>query len=235
MVPTGNMPLISLRKLLLVKLMDSGVSPISLVFMVLTFRWGFVLAYIYSLARGVGLCQLGVWCCRMPHPGQYLLNAGGGVACDEEDNLVSAALDDGSVHGLEVVLARLAGRDSVPVLAGILCGAQDIVGDFGSVVVAQNVLVELVCLGGDLYVGNVGLGGVDAVHGVAFRCCSFLLPITIHSMACECTSFPLLFITTLPGSANRSGGGGNNRHCRYLCRKRGVIKSATLDKPPQHM
>src|SRR5699024_781425 len=47
MVPTGNMPLISLRKLLLVKLMDSVVSAISLVFMALPF--GVVLSFYLLL------------------------------------------------------------------------------------------------------------------------------------------------------------------------------------------
>ena len=102
----------------------------------------------------------------MPLPGWWVLNAGDAVACNEEDDLVSAALDFRSHDGLEVVLARLAGRYAVPILLGVLCGAQYIVGDFGSVVVGENILVELVGLGGDLYVGDVGLGGVDAVHGV---------------------------------------------------------------------
>src|SRR5699024_9016958 len=56
---------------------------------------------------------------------------------------------------------------------------------------------------------------------LAFRCCSFLLPITIHSMACECKSFPLLFIIIFPGSAIRSVGGGHNRHCHHVYNKRG--------------
>src|SRR5699024_12550123 len=56
---------------------------------------------------------------------------------------------------------------------------------------------------------------------LAFRCCSFLLPITIHSVACECKSFPLLFIIIFPGSANRSVGGINNRHYHHVCIKRG--------------
>ena len=116
----------------------------------------------------------------MPLPGWWLLNAGDGVACDGEDNFVSTALDDGSGHGLEVVLARLAGRYAVPVLAGILCGAQDIVGDFFAILVEGYIFVQLVGLGGDFYIGDVGDGYVGVVHGVAFRCGVLPLSTLLH-------------------------------------------------------
>src|SRR5699024_2299434 len=48
-------------------------------------------------------------------------------------------------------------------------------------------------------------------------------------------TFPPLFVVNFPCSATRRVGGGHNRHCHHVCNKRGVIKSATLDKPPQHM
>src|SRR5699024_9399729 len=128
-----------------------------------------------------------------------------------QDNLANSVEDAGDNLRLEhLVVAVLCQVDEASQLGAVLCNVfQD-----GCVHCCALCVHASGCQGG-CYCG----GGV--LHGVAFRCCSFLLPITIHEVARGCKSFPLLFIITFPGLATRSVGGGHNRHCHHVCNKRG--------------